>query len=330
MRNVCLLGGAGFVGKALINRLFKEGWQIRVLTRQREKHRELLVFPSLELLSTDYSQEQLNQQLAGCDVVINLIGILNEPGNDGAGFQKIHVDLLQKIITACQANQIKRFLHLSALNANAKQETSHYLRTKGEGEDLIHNVQGLQVTSFQPSVIFGENDSFLNRFAQLLRVPSPIFMLPSATAKLAPIWVNDVVAAMVETIDHSKYYGKRYPLCGPNVYTLQALVKYTADLIGVKRHVIPLGDKNSARIGHIMDFKLFRGKPFELKPVPGKPYSLDNYHSFKIDSVCGDNNYLSQLGITPHAIETIMPKYFTGATPRELYSAYRCQAHREL
>jgi NADH dehydrogenase len=320
MRNLCLLGGAGFVGKALVNRFFKAGWQVRVLTRQREKHRELLVLPSLDLVATDYSQEQLNQQLAGCDVVINLVGILNEPGNDGAGFRKAHVELLQKVITACQANQIKRLLHLSALNANAKQETSHYLRTKGEAEDLIHNVQDLQVTSFRPSVIFGEKDSFLNRFVQLLRVPSPIFMLPSAEAKLAPVWVNDVVEAVFQSVDNYEHYGKRYNLCGPNVYTLQALVKYTADLIGVKRWIIPLGDKSSARIARL----------FELKLIPGKPYSLDNYHSSKIDSVCGDNNHLSQLGITPHAIETIMPKYFAGVTPRELYSTFRCQAHRAV
>jgi len=176
MRRVCLLGGTGFVGKHLAHRLLELGWTVRILTRRREQHRDWLVLPQLELISVNiYDQEQLNAQLAKCEVVINLIGILNEIGNDGAGFRKAHVEVTQKIITACQQNQIQRLLHMSALNADAKQGASHYLRTKGEAEELVHAVPDLAVTSFRPAVIFGEDDSFFNRFARLLRLPSPIF-----------------------------------------------------------------------------------------------------------------------------------------------------------
>mgnify|MGYP003572058076 CR=1 FL=1 len=319
MRKICLLGGTGFVGKHLIHRLVKTGWQVRVLTRQREQHRDLLVLPSLELVSTDiYDQNQLQEQLAGCEVVINLVGILNEIGNDGAGFRKAHVELPEKVIAACQANNIKRLLHMSALNADAKHGTSHYLRTKGEAEDLVHAAENLQVTSFRPSVIFGEDDSFFNRFATLLRVPSPLFMLPSGHAKFAPIWVNDVVEAMLQTIDNPKHYGQRYNLCGPKVYTLQEIVAYTAKLMGVKRYIMPLGDKGSYLAGRFMEW------------VPRKPYSRDNYHSSQMESVCGDNNHLPQLGITPYAVETVMPKYFANATFRGLYSTFRSQAGRDL
>jgi len=317
MRKICLLGGTGFVGKHLANRLFQMGWQVRALTRQREKHRELLVLPTLELVSTDvYDQEQLNVQLAGCEAVINLVGILNETGSDGAGFSKAHVELPKKVIAACRENNIKRLLHISALNADAKQETSHYLRTKGEAEDFVHAAEGLHVTSFRPSVIFGEDDSFFNRFAALLRVPSPLFMLPSGHAKFAPVWINDVVEAMVQTIDNPQHSGQRYNLCGPKVYTLQELVAYTAKLMGVKRYVVPLGDKSSKVAARVMEW------------VPGKPYSRDNYNSSKMDSVCAGNNHLAQLGITPHAVESIMPKYFVVSTPRELYSTFRYQAGR--
>lgn len=315
MRKICLLGGTGFVGKHLANRLVNKGWQIQVLTRRREQHRELLVLPNLELVSTDvYDQKQLNDQLAGCKVVINLVGILNETGNDGAGFSKAHVELPQKLIAACQANNIKRILHISALNADVKQGKSHYLRSKGEADDLIHAAEDLHVTSFSPSVIFGEDDSFFNRFAQLLRVPSPVFMLPSAYAKFAPVWVNDVVVAMVKTIDNPQDYGQRYNICGPKIYTLQELVTYTAKLIGVKRYIMPLKEKHSKWAGRIME------------KMPGKPYSLDNFYSSLVESVCGDNNHLPQLGITPHAVETIMPKYLS--TPG-LYSTLRYMAGRD-
>ncbi|RKZ82910.1 MAG: complex I NDUFA9 subunit family protein [Candidatus Parabeggiatoa sp. nov. 1] len=317
MRKICLLGGTGFVGKHLINRLNKMGWQIRVLTRQREQHRDLLVLPHLELVSASvYDQKQLSEQLAGCEAVINLVGILNESGKKGAGFRKAHVELPQNVVAACLDNNIKRLLHISALNADAKNGTSHYLRTKGEAEDFVHAAEGLQVTSFRPSVIFGDGDSFFNQFAGLLRLPSPLFMLPSGHAKFAPVWVDDVVAAMVQTIDSPEHFGQRYNLCGPKVYTLQELVGYTAKLMGLKRYIMPLGDKSSYIAARFMEF------------APGKLYSRDNYLSSKMDSVCGDNNHLPQLGITPRAVETIMPRYLTASTPRELYSTFRHQAGR--
>lgn len=319
MRKICLLGGTGFVGKSLANRLYKMGWQVRVLTRRRDRHRDLLVLPTLDLVETNvYDQQQLNEQLAGCDAVINLVGILNENGHDGAGFRKAHVELPKKLIAACQANNIKRLLHMSALNADAKKGKSHYLRTKGEAEDLVHAAEGLHVTSFKPSVIFGQDDAFFNRFAALLRVPSPIFMLPSGHAKFAPVWVHDVVDAMLKTLLVPEHYGQRYSLCGPKVYTLQELVAYTARLIGVNRHIIPLKETSSKWVARIMEI------------VPGKPYSLDNFNSSLVESVCGDNNHLSQLGISPRAIETVMPQYLSASSPRERYSTFRHLAGREI
>ena len=127
MRKICLLGGTGFVGKPLAKRLFKEGWQVNILTQRREQRRELRVLPNVHLIATDVNdQTQLNAQLAGRDVVINFVGIRNEKGNDGSGFRKAHVELSQKLITACQTNHIKHVLHLSALNADAKNGKSHY------------------------------------------------------------------------------------------------------------------------------------------------------------------------------------------------------------
>ena len=319
MRKIGLLGGTGFIGKHILSRWIKKGWQIRVLTRSREQHREILVLPSVELIAMDvYDQEQLNKQLSGCDVVINLVGILNESGNDGSGFHKAHVELAQKVLVAMQANNIKRLLHVSALNADAEAGKSHYLRTKGAAEDLVHQADGLNVTSFRPSLIFGENTPFFNKFGALLSVPSPLFMLPSGHAKFAPVWINDVIEAMALTLVNSEHYGKRYNLCGPKVYTLKELVVYLAKLMEVTRYVLPLEDKTSYWVANVME-----------KLVPGKPYSLDNFYSSQVESVCGDNNHLPQLGITPRTMESIMPRYYSNATtPRELYSAFRMQSDR--
>jgi NADH dehydrogenase len=317
MRNIALLGGTGFIGKHLATRLIEMGYQVRILTRKFEQHRDLLVLPKLTLLEADvYNQEQLNKQLAGCDAVINLIGILNETSHDGTGFRKAHVELSNNIIAACKANNIKRLLQISSLNANAKEENSHYLRTKGEAEDLLHAAEGLNVTSFKPSVIFGEDGGILNKFAALLRLPSPIFMLPSAQAKFAPVWVKDLVEAMVKTLNNPETYGQSYNLCGPKVYTLQELVSYTAKQMGLKRYIIPLNTTISKFIALIME------------RVPGKPYSMDNFHSSQVESVCGDKNDLKQLGISPHSLETVMSRPLSAATSRECYSNYRSLARR--
>lgn len=317
MRTICLLGGTGFVGKHLASRLVKDGWRVKVLTRQRERHRELLVLPTLELVTTDmYDQTQLNNSLVGSEAVINLVGILNENGNDGEGFRRAHVELPQKLITACQVNRIQRVLHVSALNAEAQTGKSHYLRTKGEGEDLLHAAKDLQVTSFRPSVMFGEDDSLFNRFASLLRVPSYLFMLPSANAQFAPVWVEDVVVAMLQALAEPKHIGQRYCLCGPQIYTLQALVQYLAQLMEVKRLIIPLGDNWSQLVARIMEW------------VPSKPYSIDNYLSSQVPSICSENDF-AKFGITPHAIEAVMPKYFSSLANKSLrYSQWRCYAGR--
>jgi len=318
MRRIALFGGTGFIGKYILSSLTKMGWQIRVLTRSRVRHREVLMFPAVELVETDvYEQEHLNKQLADCDVVIDLIGILNESGNDGSGFQKTHVELTQKILAAMQTNNIKRLLFMSALNADASVAKSHYLRTKAEAENLVHQTAGLNVTSFRPSLVFGENTPLFNKLGALLSVPSPLFMLPSGDTKLAPVWINDVQQAIVQTIDNPEHYGKRYNLCGPEVYTLKELVNYLAKLMGVTRYVWSLGENSSYLVASFME-----------KLIPGKPYSLDNFYSSQVDSVC-DNNHLLQLGITPQTIESILPKYFSNAsTPRELYSAFRLEAGR--
>ncbi|MEJ2481530.1 MAG: NAD(P)H-binding protein, partial [Acidihalobacter sp.] len=177
---VCVLGGTGFVGRHLCARLIRAGYRVRIPTRHRERHRDLLVLPGLELIEADVHDPQtLAQVLTGCQAAINLIGILNERGHRGLGFQHAHVELTRKFVDACQAQGVRRLLHMSALGADATADTSFYLRSKAEAETLAHTLSGpeLAVTSFRPSVIFGPDDSFLNRFADLLRAVPGVFPL---------------------------------------------------------------------------------------------------------------------------------------------------------
>lgn len=319
IKRIAILGGSGFVGRVLCNRLSREGYELKVLTRNREYNRDkLIVLPGLDLVETNiHDPEQLKRQLSDCDTVINLVGILNEKGNSGKGFRRAHVELAEKLIAACQENGIHRILQMSALNADATNGKSHYLRSKGEAEDLLHaNNAGINVTSFRPSVIFGSEDSFFNRFANLLRVTPLFFPLACHGTKFAPVYVLDVAEMMAHSINDPDSYGQRFQLCGPKTYTLEALVNYTAKAITVKRTIIPLNDILSRIQAAIFDF------------VPGKPFSTDNYLSAKTDSICACND-LERYDIQATSIESVVPQYLTNTSYRSHYTEFRSTAHRD-
>lgn len=296
-RNLCVLGGTGFVGRQLLNQLTPGGHRIKVLTRRPERHRDLRVLPTVELLEADvHDPVVLRETFRGCDAVINLVGILNEAGQ---GFAAVHVKLPRKIAQACKEAGVRRVLQMSALHADAANGSSHYLRTKGAGEDLMHAAaaDGLQVTSFRPSVIFGPRDSFINRFAGLLRLAPYLFPLACPDSRFAPVYVGDVARAFIIALENGATIGNRYDLCGPRVYTLREIVELTAREFGLRRKIIGLNDTLSRWQARLFEF------------VPGKPFTLDNYRSLQVDSVCHGDNGLLQLGITPTSLEAVLPRY---------------------
>ena len=129
-KKVCVLGGSGFVGMAIVARLIKQGCAVRVLTRRRERHKQLLVLPGVEVIEADiHHAPALEHYFSDCDAVINLVGILNEKGDNGLGFRRVHVDLVEKVVHACQHTGITRLLHMGALHADAKKGPSYYLPT---------------------------------------------------------------------------------------------------------------------------------------------------------------------------------------------------------
>jgi len=316
---VCLLGGTGFVGYHLANRLTRHGYTVNILTRRRERHRELLVNPCIRLIETDvYNTHELRQNFNAAGAVINLIGILNEGNSREGSFARVHAELPGLIADAAAAAEVPRLLHMSALHADAAEPHSRYLRTKGEGENRVHAVAGpdLRVTSFRPSVIFGPGDSFFNRFAALLRISPLFFPLACPGSRFAPVYVGDVAAAFCAALANEDTDGQRLELCGPDSYTLKELVVYTRDAIGLKKPVIGLGDALSR----------WQARLFGL--LPGRPFTLDNYHSLQHASLCMDNA-LPALGITPTSVKAVVPGYLAGRTPRGRFQAFRRAARRQ-
>jgi NADH dehydrogenase len=312
--SVCILGGTGFVGSRLVTRLVTEGHRVKVLTRNREVHRDLLVLPDLDLVSANvHDAGQLAAHFDSFDVIINLVGILNERGHGGAGFRRVHTELAAKVVGACRSAGVKRLLHMSSLGADAQGAPSHYLRTKGEAEVIVREGCGsaMDYAIFRPSVIFGPGDSFTNRFAQLLRLLPGALPLARSHARLAPVYVGDVVEAMVRSL-HANLAasGRSFELCGPRVYTLAEIVRFISSTLGLRRWVFGLPDFIGRVQGLAMDF------------VPGKPFSTDNYRSLLVDSVCRQDG-LGALGITAQPMEAIVRQYLGAHSTHGLLDGYR-------
>lgn len=314
---ILILGGSGFVGRHLSRRLSDAGHRLTVVTRHAPLARGLKVVPRLSIAQVDpYDLESLSATLAGHDVLINLVGILNEKGSGGAGFRRAHVELVETAIEACRRAGVSRLLHMSALNAGRGE--SHYLKTRGEGEQRVRD-SGLDWTMFRPSTIFGPDDSFLNRFATLLKI-SPVLPLARPGARFAPTFVGDVVEAIARAVDSDAAHGQAYELCGPETWTLRELVEWVAEQRGLRRWVVGLPDPLGRLQGRVFDF------------VPGKPFSTDNFKSLLIDSVCGADDGTGgyeSLGIEPWGMTDKAIEWLGAENRQSRLRRFREQARRK-
>ena len=194
-----------------------------MLTRNPAQHRDLKVLPTVSSCApTCTTRRGSAREFAGCDVVINLVGILNETTlgrGSGAQFRRVHTELPQKVVRACKAAGVRRYLHMSGLKADSQRGPSHYLKSKGLAEDYIreHCAGGdPEYVIFQPSVVFGPGDAFINNFAGILRLTPGVLPLACADAKFAPVYVGDVAAAFVACLDRRDVAGRTFELCGPD------------------------------------------------------------------------------------------------------------------
>ncbi len=310
-RTVVVLGGSGFVGRRIVARLASARDDVVVPTRRRDRARELILLPTVAAVEADiHDPAALARLVRGADVVVYLVGILNE-GN-GATFGAAHVDLARKVIAACEVAGVRRLVHMSALGADV-QGPSQYLRSKGEAEAAVM-ASGLEWTVFRPSVIFGPDDRFLNLFARLARA-LPVIALASPGARFQPIWVGDVAQCFVRAIDDDSTVRQRYDLCGPKAYTLRELVRWTAAAAGSPRPILPLGPG------------LSKLQAFVLECLPGALMSRDNLASMTRDNVC-DCAFPAVFGLEPAALEALAPAWLASEGMHDPYDGFRAHGGR--
>ncbi len=318
IKNVLLLGGSGFVGTWIANRLSAMGVRVTIPTRRRERNKANIMLPTVEVVEANiHDEDALVGLMRDQDAVINLVGILHDRDSRlpyGKGFEAAHAELPKKIVAAMKRAGVRRLVHMSALGADVN-GPSEYLRSKGVGEAaVLAAAADLDITVFRPSVIFGIGDKFLNTFASVLKL-APFFAAGSLDTRFQPVYAGDVADAFVACISDAKTFGQAYELCGPKVYTFRELIEYVGATTGHKRPVFELNDL----------FAYLQAGLLWLLPDP--PMSPDNLRSMEKDSVASAEG-LQYPGWKPAALEAIAPTYLGKVAPKAKLDGFRYHAGR--
>jgi uncharacterized protein YbjT (DUF2867 family) len=302
--SVILFGATGFIGRHLAARLSAQNLRIVAAVRHESTAMHLMPLPGIEIVAAKlHDDEALRRLVAGHDAVINLVGVLHSRRGDpyGPEFRQAHVDLPRRLANACAEAGVPRYLHMSALGADAR-GPSMYQRSKADGEAAARSRPEVAATIFRPSVVFGPEDKFLNTFASLQR-HFPVIPLASANARFQPVYVGDVADAFVAALLDPHTAQQTYELGGPQVYTLRELVGLAGRYAGHERPIFALPD-GLARLQASM---------FEL--LPGTPIiTRDNLDSMKMDNVIESSTKVltaAALGIKLTPLEAVATQYLS-------------------
>lgn len=305
MGTVTIFGGSGFVGRYIVQKFAKKGDLIRVAVRNPVAAQFLKplgevgqITPVQVSLS---SSESLSSVMQGSDMVINLVGILYEKGSQT--FEALHVEGARNIAETASKLGIPTLLHMSALGAN-KDSSARYASTKARGEEMVLKYFP-KATIFRPSVIFGKEDAFLNRFAQMAQISPFLPLIGGGTTRFQPVYVGDVAECFLNASLLKEAQGSTYELGGPSIYTFKELMIYLLQTIHRKRLLLPLPFSLAKAIGAVAQF------------LPTPPLTPDQVELLKTDNVVSPQALTAEdLGVQAKALEAIAPLYLAHYRPR--------------
>jgi uncharacterized protein YbjT (DUF2867 family) len=298
-----VFGGSGFIGRHVVKRLAHAGYIVRVAVRDPE--RALLLKPMgavgqvVPLAAPVTHEGAVNRAVDGANLVVNLVGVLAE--SRGATFKAIHVDGAERVARIAAAAGVGRLAHLSALGADLA-SASRYGATKGEAENSLLAAFPRAVI-LRPSVVFGPDDRFFNRFGEMARL-LPFMPVISGTTKMQPVYVCDVADAVMAALTLTGVEGKTFELGGPKVFTF--------------REILALILKETQRHRRLVEVPMgvARMQASVLQHVPGKPLTPDQLVMLSKDNVVAPGAAgLEALGITPTPVELVVPGYLARFRP---------------
>jgi uncharacterized protein YbjT (DUF2867 family) len=308
---VTVFGGSGFVGRNVVLALARAGWRVRVATRRPDLAFHLqpsgMVGQIQPVQANVRFPASLGPALRNADAVVNLVGILRERG--AQTFTALHVEGAKAIAEAARDAGISRLVHISALGADAN-SPSTYARSKAEGEAGVFSAAP-QAVILRPSVVFGQEDLFFNRFAAMARLAPALPLIGGGKTKFQPVFAGDVGEAVVAALGGQAKAGTIYELGGPQVATMREILAFILTVIERKRLLMPIPFGIAAMIGGASELtaKLSLGllpETFVLTPDQVKLLRRDSIVS---DQAASEGRTLSGLGITPESYEPVVPSY---------------------
>ncbi len=295
---VTLFGGSGFIGRYVVQRLAARGARIRVVTR--DPHTALHLKPLgevgqivLQPYPAEISADSLTPLVADSRLVANFTGILHERRR--GDFRRVHEELAEAIAAASAQAGVERLVHISALGASPS-SPSTYARTKALGEERVRRAFA-DATILRPSVVFGPEDRFFNRFAAMSQI-SPVIPVVGAKTRFQPVYVGDVADAVMAGFEREDTAGGLYELGGPRHYTFEELIRYILTTTGRRRLVLPVPFGLARLMGALLEW------------LPEPPLTRDQVLLLERDNVVsGEHPGLRELGIAPTPVEVVVPRY---------------------
>ncbi len=293
-----IFGGSGFIGRYIVERLAQKGWIMRIAVRRPDEALFLKPLGDIAQIvpigANIRHEHSVANAVQGVDTVINLVGILYQGGRQR--FDAVHVEGVRRLARAAAGAGVRRFLHISALGADANSPAA-YARSKAAGEATLREHFPSAII-LRPSVVFGPEDDFFNRFATMARYSPALPLIGGGRTKFQPIYVGDVADAAVAALADPARAGKLFEIAGPRVYTFRELMELMLAVIGRRRLLMPV------------PFGIAQIQAAFLGLLPKPPLTLDQLRLLRTDNVLSGNlPGLEALGIQPTGPEAILPAY---------------------
>jgi NADH dehydrogenase len=298
---ITVYGGSGFLGRHVVRALAKRHYRIRVAVRRPDLAGHLQPLGRVGQIHAVQAnlrdRASVDAAARDADVLVNLVGILTEGGRQR--FNAVHVAGAEAVAKVAAANRA-RMIHVSAIGAN-EDSASHYAVTKAEGEQrVVENVPA--AVMFRPSIMFGPEDTFFNRFAALARLSPVLPLIGGGLSRFQPVFAGDVATAIADAVDGRAKPGTIYELGGPDILSFKELMEFTLRTIERRRILLPI------------PFPLARPLAAVAQFVPGAPLTPDQVAMLRADNIVSDaakhgGRTFDAFGITPDSIAAIVPSY---------------------
>lgn len=303
-----VIGGSGFLGRYVVQRLAAAGHRVRVAVRH--PNQALFLKPLggvgqvMPMAASVLNEASIARAVDGADGVVNLVGILHESGKQS--FDTIQREGAERVAVLAKAAGVKRFVQLSAIGADAQSDVD-YARTKGEGEAAVQAAFP-EATILRPSIVFGPEDGFFNRFGDMAR-KSPVMPLICGHTRFQPVYVGDVADAICAALTRGDFVGETYELGGPRVYTFKELLEYIMEETMHKRPFLPIPTPIAELQGAVLSL------------LPNPPLTKGQVKMLQQDNVVSVGaKGLEAFDVEPATVEAITPDYLVRHRPQGRFS----------